>query len=254
MKVKCTLKNGEIRIYEYDHRKYYNSEKIKSRQIPKKMSPEEGVKYYSDLYPDEKISYDPDIRVFVSESGRYFSRSKKRGEIAERNFNHKPYFKKLSPEEGIEYYSSLYPGEEIRYNKEYDVFVSDQGNIFSRHKGRGKHKLNHDIHGYVGVKGTTVHKVVMKTFGKYIEGMDVDHINGIRDDNRLCNLQMLSHSDNIKKRERSSDKAVKCIELNKTFKSLVDAAKEFGLTSSSLSMHLNGRSKTFGGYHWEYVQ
>ena len=167
---------------------------------------------------------------------------------------------KMSPEEGVEYYSSLYPGEEIRYNEEYEVFVSDQGNIFSRSKKRGKHSICKNNNGYCTFsrgrhdKYTTVHKLVMKTFDKYVEGMDIDHINNIRDDNRLCNLQMLSHADNVKKREKSSDRSVYCIELNKTFKSLADAAREVGFTAASLCMHLRGKSKTFAGYHWRYVE
>ena len=252
MKVKCKLKNGEIKIYEYDHKKYYNYESSKLRRIKNggsKFTPEEGIEYYSSLYPDEQISYDSDNKVFISESGRYFSRCRKCGEINPTRYINRS----LSPEEGIEYYSALYPGEEIRYNKEYDVFVSDQGNVFSRHKSRGKRAITINNNGYCQFKNTTVHKLVMKTFDKYVEGMDIDHVNNIRDDNRLCNLQMLSHADNVKKREKSNDKAVKCIELNKTYKSLLDAAKDFGLTSACLSIHLNGRSKTFGGYHWEYV-
>lgn len=177
----------------------------------------------------------------------------KNGEIREYEYNYYQ-SKKLSPEEGIEYYSNLYPGEEIRYNEEYDVFVSDQGNIFSRSKKSGKIKLFNSINGYVGFRNTTVHKLVMKTFDKYIEGMDVDHINGIRDDNRLCNLQMLSHADNIKKRERSSDKAVKCIDLNKTFKSAAQASRELNARTSSICLCCNGKYKTAGGYHWRYVE
>ena len=253
MKVKRKLKNGEIKIYEYDHKKYYDYESSKLRRFKEcnsKFTPEEGLLYYSSLYPDEQISYDPDNKVFISESGRYFSRSKKRGEINQPSV----ISRLLSPEEGIEYYSSLYPGEEIRYNEEYDVFVSDQGNVFSRSKKIGIFSKNYNNHGYEHFRRTTVHKLVMKTFGKYIEGLEIDHINNNPRDNRLCNLQMLSHIDNIRKRERAgSSKKVQCIELNKSYNSLTDAAKEFGLTTACLCIHLKGKSKTYGGCHWRYV-
>ena len=160
----------------------------------------------------------------------------------------------MSPEEGVEYYSSLYPGEEIRYNEEYDIFVSDQGNIFNRSKNRGKYKHNNNIHGYSSFRHTTVHKLVMKTFGKYINDMEIDHINNIRDDNRLCNLQMISHADNMKKREKTSDKAVKCIETGKVYKSITEAARDMGLSSACLCMHLKGKTKTFANKTWEYVK
>ena len=163
--------------------------------------------------------------------------------------------KLLSPEEGVLYYSNLYPNEEIRYNKEYDVFVSDQGNIFNRSKKRGKVPYNNNIHGYSSFRNTTVHKLVMKTFDKYVEGMEIDHINNIRDDNRLCNLQMLSHADNMKKRDDYYlGKQVRCIETNKTYANLKEAATDMGLSSACLCMHLKGKTKTFANKTWEYVK
>ena len=167
-----------------------------------------------------------------------------------RYYNYKS--KLMTPEEGIAYWSNI-TGDTIMYNSDYNVFVSDKGEVFSRSKTRGKLKLNHDIHGYVGFKGTTVHKLVMQTFGRYEDGKDVDHINGIRNDNRLCNLQMLTHKENVAKRKISSNKAIYCIELDKTFKSAVEASKELGISPVSLCMCLKGKLKTTGGYHWRYV-
>lgn len=46
-----------------------------------------------------------------------------------------------------------------------------------------------------------VHRVVWECFnGEIPEGMDVDHIDGDPSNNALDNLQILSHSDNLKKR------------------------------------------------------
>lgn len=42
-----------------------------------------------------------------------------------------------------------------------------------------------------------VHKLVMLAFvGPYPDGMEVNHINGVRTDNRLCNLEYVTRSQN----------------------------------------------------------
>lgn len=43
-----------------------------------------------------------------------------------------------------------------------------------------------------------VHRLVLQTFIGPSEGREVNHINGVKDDNRLENLQWVTHRDNIK--------------------------------------------------------
>lgn len=60
---------------------------------------------------------------------------------------------------------------------------------------------------YVSVHGRDylVHRVVMlMCYGFYGEGLDVDHINHIRNDNRLCNLRFVTGSENSKNQSLSS--------------------------------------------------
>lgn len=46
-------------------------------------------------------------------------------------------------------------------------------------------------------KQKTIHSLVMKSFvGERPEGMDIDHINRIRNDNCLENLRYITHADN----------------------------------------------------------
>lgn len=50
-----------------------------------------------------------------------------------------------------------------------------------------------------------VHRVVMlMCYGFYGEGLEVDHINHIRNDNRLCNLRFVTGSENSKNKSVSS--------------------------------------------------
>ena len=48
-------------------------------------------------------------------------------------------------------------------------------------------------------------------------------------------------------------KPIRCIETGKTYKSIREAATEFGVDSSTIGKCLVGKSKTSCGYHWEYI-
>ena len=51
-----------------------------------------------------------------------------------------------------------------------------------------------------------IHRVVYNRFcGEIPKNLEVDHINSIRDDNRLCNLQLLSRGDNTIKALKRND-------------------------------------------------
>lgn len=60
---------------------------------------------------------------------------------------------------------------------------------------------------YVRVHGRDylVHRIVMlMCYGFYGEGLEVDHINHVRNDNRLCNLRFVTRSENNKNQSLSS--------------------------------------------------
>ncbi len=58
----------------------------------------------------------------------------------------------------------------------------------------------------------------------------------------------------IKKlKEKPTAKKVKCLEKNKIFNSVVDAAKWAGVSASAVGNACRGKYKTAGGYHWKFA-
>ena len=57
----------------------------------------------------------------------------------------------------------------------------------------------------------------------------------------------------IKKPPKTTAKSIRCVETQEVFKSLREAAEFFGIHSSGIGHALNGRNKTAGGCHWEFV-
>lgn len=97
-----------------------------------------------------------------------------------------------------------------------------------------------------------VHRLVAEAYipnpNKY---ETVDHIDNCKTHNWVNNLQWMSRENNTKK---AKNKQVLCVELNKTFNSLSDAARELSIDKSNLSKACSGKQKTCGGYHWRYVE
>lgn len=94
------------------------------------------------------------------------------------------------------------------FNKEYNFWVSKDGVVCYEKNGILCPYSVKDSHGYkmIGFRYNgkysckKIHRIVWETFnGKIPENMQIDHINSIRSDNRLENLQLLSQPDNIRK-------------------------------------------------------
>ncbi len=98
------------------------------------------------------------------------------------------------------------PGYEDLYQ------VSDRGRVRRIAGGSGTHvghvlRPNKDIHGYPKVdlcrnghaKTRRVHALVAQAFlGPCSDGMEVNHDNGIKEDNRVGNLEYMTHGENVK--------------------------------------------------------
>ena len=61
-------------------------------------------------------------------------------------------------------------------------------------------------HGQNGQKNFLVHRFIYECFkGLIPDGKVIDHVNNIKDDNRLCNLQLVTPSENNKKSAKRRD-------------------------------------------------
>ena len=112
-------------------------------------------------------------------------------------------------------------------------------------------------------KTLTVHRLMAKTFlNDYFDTLDVNHINGIKTDNRIENLEMTTHSENVKKRyeigiDGNNYKAVEQRsldgkELYNIFKSSYEAEKITGIARQHIGACCRGERKSAGGYSWNF--
>ena len=127
----------------------------------------------------------------------------------------------------------------------------------------------------LGAKGNVnVHRLVAKTFLKRPIGKDqVNHINGVKTDNRLSNLEWVTGSENMqhalknnlwkpnteKAREISRKKSSISVnqinekgEVVNTFKSISSAERKTGI--KHISCVTLGKRKRAGGFYWERVE
>ena len=106
----------------------------------------------------------------------------------------------------------------MKYNPKYDLYIDEDLVIYYWSKKYDKlmQRTLTNNNGYlicntrIGTKG--VHQIIYETFvGPIPEGMEIDHINTIRSDNRLENLRCVTHRDN-------QNNPISCIKRRRTMK------------------------------------
>lgn len=102
-----------------------------------------------------------------------------------------------------------------------------------------------------------VHRLVADAYIPNKEEKEtVNHKDENKQNNCVNNLEWLTRTENnlYGTRIERTKKKVYCIELDKEYNSITEAAREFNLSMGNLSSCLKGRQKTFGGYHWRYAE
>lgn len=158
--------------------------------------------------------------------------------------------------------------------------VSNCGAVRSLNYRRSGKKYCMNLHktkGYLRAKLTKngkksmpyVHRLVWEAFNSPIpDGYEIDHINTIRDDNRLSNLRVATSKENHanpitaeRKREgirKSRNKPI--FQLDKTTGEVIrewecasDVERELGINNANISACCRDKCKSAGGYRWRFA-
>lgn len=112
--------------------------------------------------------------------------------------------------------------------------------------------------------GQLVHVLVAEAFvSGYEPGLDVDHKNGKKWDNRAENLQFLSRSDNIKRafemglakghkgpNAGTPPRKVRIVETDEVFPSVSECARHLNGSAGAISQCINGMKTHYRGIHF----
>ena len=174
------------------------------------------------------------------------------------------------------------------------LFVSRDGAFTSEVRGwkLAYGTLERDGYRRIAVNGVRVPaaRVVYEVFVEEIpEGMEIDHIDTVRDNNNVSNLRVVTHRDNLLNpltrtrcrvacaingakgaAARGRDELMRNLALGweahkrpvvaekdgevLAFPTAKDAANELGLTAQAICHALKGRTRKCGGFTWKYAE
>lgn len=148
--------------------------------------------------------------------------------------------------------------------------VSSNGRVMNKNTGKVL-KPRPDRKGYQRVSvrcddgmihDKLIHRIVADAFydGDH-DGLDVNHIDGKKDNNFIGNLEFCTRSDNLKHAYRTDlreppqnrCRPIRIVETGQTYKSVRDCSRQLGCNHSIISNCLNHRQKKYKGYRFEYV-
>lgn len=145
------------------------------------------------------------------------------------------------------------------------IKVSNMGNVISCKRGAPYAlKVCYNNCGYQQVSAGSgssskqlVHRMVAETWiSNPNHHRDVNHINGNKDDNRVKNLEWVTHRQNICHAMRTGlmkGGPIRIVETGEVFESIRECARRIGCSSGHISECLTGKRSTYRGYHFERV-
>jgi len=107
-----------------------------------------------------------------------------------------------------------------------------------------------------------LHRLVAKAFFDYqSDDLDVNHIDGDKQNNNIWNLELVTHKENMHHASRNGlmanvgakKTAVRIVETGEVFPSQHACARAIGGRQSSIWLCLNGQRRSHQGYTFEFV-
>jgi hypothetical protein len=144
--------------------------------------------------------------------------------------------------------------------------VSNYGRVWNLDKGveffpnviKGYYRMNWR-NDYGRIKGLSLHRVVLDAFVGPHPDLDINHIDGDKSNNRLDNLEFLSHAENMRhlaesrwmKRPGPKGYKVRILETGDVFRSVTACAKEIQCEPNYIFQCLAGERDSHKGCTFE---
>ena len=104
----------------------------------------------------------------------------------------------------------------------------------------------------------TIHKMVYETFiGEIPEGLEIDHIDNDKTNNKLSNLRLLTHSQNMERVDNNRKTKIAILYKNGIkveYPSITEAVKNTGISKDTFTRILNGKSTGYMVFHKHSIQ
>lgn len=156
-----------------------------------------------------------------------------------------------------------------------NYIISDSGKIVNTKTGRVlKQFLNPKGYSQIQLstnglsKTISIHRCVWETYKSVIpKGLEINHIDGVKTNNNISNLELVTHAENVQKAVETGliKSGVNCLlsvgvdqidvitkEVVASFGSIRLAAKTTGIANSSICNVCSGKRITAGGFLWVY--